>query len=422
MLTKQAKTLSTQQINKMLDHLRGTRYPTRNRVCFLASVFGGMRSKEISELKWGMVQDPEGNFSDSIHLPNNASKGKSGGRVIPMHNALYFNIDLLKSTDSNYRITKLHLAFDIPLDSTIGHFFTTIDNFLFLKLAKTERINSPFNFYVNEKDGSRTHYPEELTKNGNKPSVHSRAYGKHDKEGLKQRMLRFEVCFEGDALNKVGNNPKALIKYLEKEIGRYRLKHFEDVRACNKFKEQYAENILKNKHKAVRNNVRRNRKHYEHLTPNITVKLLSEVEESSTAIPLELTDEIRKILTDMFDKNVKMEPPQFRKKVNHDRIKRCRIRQRLKLRWLREGREKLEQNKLGIREMIEDSHSWNTNHSKSWALNLEGWQFFYTPAFYVLATGPPIGKYMISYLNGDKIMLERQQLYPLVWQHQLLSF
>ena len=59
-LAKKAKTLTTQQINKMLDHLRGTRYPTRNRTILLLSVKAGLRAKEISELTWSMVLDPEG--------------------------------------------------------------------------------------------------------------------------------------------------------------------------------------------------------------------------------------------------------------------------------------------------------------------------------------------------------------------------
>jgi hypothetical protein len=210
------------------------------------------------------------------------------------HNALYSNIDLLKSTDSNYRVTKLHIAFDIPLNSTIGHFFTIIENFFVMKLVKTDRINSPFSFYVNTEDGSRTGYVEELTEAGNRSSIHSYIYEKDMKDGLKQRMFRFEICFEGDGLRKVGDNPEALIKFLEKKIGQYRLYHFDDVSTCNKLKEQYAKNILKNKHRAVRNKVRKNKKRNEHLTNNTTDKLLREVGENSTAIPLELTDEIRK--------------------------------------------------------------------------------------------------------------------------------
>jgi integrase len=87
-LSKQAKTLTTNQINKMLDHLKGTRYPTRNRCIALLSCKAGLRAKEIADLKWGMVLNPEGNLSDSINLTNDASKGKNGGRVIPLNSSL----------------------------------------------------------------------------------------------------------------------------------------------------------------------------------------------------------------------------------------------------------------------------------------------------------------------------------------------
>lgn len=344
-----------------------------------------------------------GSSDESMSLRHDGLVGYRRYADQARHNALYFNIDLLKSIDSIYRITRLHLAFDIPLDSTFGHFFTTIDNFFVTKIAKTDRINFPFSYYDKNKDGSRTHYPEMLTKTGNKPSVHSRMYEKHMKEGLKQRMIRFEICFEGESLRKVGNNPEALIKYLEKEIGRYRLNHFEDVRTCNKLKEQYAENILKNQNRQVRNNVRRNRKNYEHLTPNLTDKLLREIKENSTAIPLELTDEIRKFLTDMFDKNIKMEPPQFKKKVNHDRIKNCRIRQRLRQRWDREGRERTEirekRNRQGIRRRIDGLQQSESNHFQLDVLNLEGGPVFNKQIFYVDATGPPTKSKLASSIS-----------------------
>jgi hypothetical protein len=310
--------------------------------------------------------------------------------------ALFFIISLLKAKDAFYLISKIHLAFDIDLD-------TTIDHFLVMKNAKTDRINSPFSYYDKNKDGSRTGYVEELTEAGNRSSIHSYIYEKDMKDGLKQRMFRFEICFEGDGLRKLGDNPEALIKFLEKKIGQYRLYHFDNVSTCNKFKEDYAKNILKNKHRAVRNKVRRNKKRYEHLTNNATDKLLREVGENSTAIPLELTDEIRKFLTDLFDKNVKMEPPQFKKKVNHDRIKKCRIRQLLRQRWNREGRERPEirerRHKQGIRAIIDGLQLCEPAHFQLDELNLEGGQVFNKQHFFVYATGPPYLPYQSAEAN-----------------------
>ena len=83
-LGKQAKTLSKGQIDAVLGYLTKTRHPIRNRVIFLLSIRAGLRAKEVANLKWSMVTDPEGSLDTAIRLENAASKGRRGGRVIPM--------------------------------------------------------------------------------------------------------------------------------------------------------------------------------------------------------------------------------------------------------------------------------------------------------------------------------------------------
>ena len=51
----------------------------------LLSFKAGLRAKEIAELTWSMVTDASGKIADAIALRNSASKGKNGGREIPMH-------------------------------------------------------------------------------------------------------------------------------------------------------------------------------------------------------------------------------------------------------------------------------------------------------------------------------------------------
>lgn len=82
---KQAKILTPKQESAVLNHLGSTRYPERDRVIFLLSVKAGMRAKEIAGLTWSMVTDATGDIADTIALENKASKGKGGGRSIPMH-------------------------------------------------------------------------------------------------------------------------------------------------------------------------------------------------------------------------------------------------------------------------------------------------------------------------------------------------
>ena len=65
---------------------RALRYVTdeRQRAMFLLSVRAGLRAKEIASLKWSMLTDVDGRLAPEIALTNGASKGKHGGRVIPI--------------------------------------------------------------------------------------------------------------------------------------------------------------------------------------------------------------------------------------------------------------------------------------------------------------------------------------------------
>jgi len=101
MLTKQAKTLNDAQIRALLNHVESGRYPQRDRVMVLLSIKAGMRAKEISCLRWAHMTDSEGTLTDTIRLPNIASKGKTGGRVIPMHRSLHEAVLSLLSVSGN---------------------------------------------------------------------------------------------------------------------------------------------------------------------------------------------------------------------------------------------------------------------------------------------------------------------------------
>ena len=84
-LGKQAKILSDRQVRAAMAELGARRYPLRDRVMFLLSMKAGMRAVEIASITWAMVTDAEGKIGDVIALQNRASKGKGGGRIIPVH-------------------------------------------------------------------------------------------------------------------------------------------------------------------------------------------------------------------------------------------------------------------------------------------------------------------------------------------------
>jgi integrase/recombinase XerD len=87
-LGRQAKIVTDKQVRAVLAELETRRYPRRDRVMFLLSIKAGLRAKEIASVTWGMVTDSEGDIADVIALENRASKGKAGGRHIPVHQDL----------------------------------------------------------------------------------------------------------------------------------------------------------------------------------------------------------------------------------------------------------------------------------------------------------------------------------------------
>jgi integrase len=87
-LGKQAKILTDKQVRAVLAELDTRRYPLRDRVMFLLSIKAGLRAKEISLVSWSMITNAEGEIADVIALENRVSKGKGGGRHIPIHSDL----------------------------------------------------------------------------------------------------------------------------------------------------------------------------------------------------------------------------------------------------------------------------------------------------------------------------------------------
>lgn len=96
-LTKQAKILTKPQLTRLLDLVQHSRYPERERVMILLSYKAGMRAKEIAYVTWSMATNADGEIGDVIALPNSISKGKHGGREIPIHSDLRAALEALKA-------------------------------------------------------------------------------------------------------------------------------------------------------------------------------------------------------------------------------------------------------------------------------------------------------------------------------------
>jgi integrase/recombinase XerD len=93
-LTKQSKVLNKTQVASVRSHLKNGRNALRNDTIFLLSIKAGLRAKEIASLKWIHVLNGDGTLNDTLHLPDSASKGRSG-REIPLHKEILTNLQTL---------------------------------------------------------------------------------------------------------------------------------------------------------------------------------------------------------------------------------------------------------------------------------------------------------------------------------------
>jgi integrase len=84
---RQAKILSSTDVDDLLVFASCTRNPLRNRVIVLLSAKAGLRAAEIAHLTWDMVMDAAGRIGNAIELHDDAAK-KGSGRVIPIHPSL----------------------------------------------------------------------------------------------------------------------------------------------------------------------------------------------------------------------------------------------------------------------------------------------------------------------------------------------
>jgi integrase len=88
-LGRQAKTLQRHELRQLLSFVdTETRHPTRNKVVVMLSFLCALRAKEVVSVRWSMTTDATGNIADGLALTNSASKGKNGGRVVPLPSEL----------------------------------------------------------------------------------------------------------------------------------------------------------------------------------------------------------------------------------------------------------------------------------------------------------------------------------------------
>ena len=75
-MSKQAKTLSQQEVRRVLDYTATRKHALRNRCLVLTTFLSGMRVGEVASLRYKDVVDSEGNVRKEIRLRAEVTKTK----------------------------------------------------------------------------------------------------------------------------------------------------------------------------------------------------------------------------------------------------------------------------------------------------------------------------------------------------------
>jgi integrase/recombinase XerD len=75
-IMSQAKTLTPQEIEQVLQYIEPRSYAMRNRVMFLTGLWSGMRVGEIASLRVGDVRNSDGSVRAEIRLTADQTKGR----------------------------------------------------------------------------------------------------------------------------------------------------------------------------------------------------------------------------------------------------------------------------------------------------------------------------------------------------------
>jgi integrase/recombinase XerD len=106
-MSKQAKTLTAEELRRVLDYVATRKHSARNRALVLTSVYSGCRVGELSSLTYADVVDDEGGVRNEIRLKAENTKTKEA-RVVFVNAKLKKELQHYAST---YKPTNTQLKF-----------------------------------------------------------------------------------------------------------------------------------------------------------------------------------------------------------------------------------------------------------------------------------------------------------------------
>ena len=102
-MSKQAKTLTQQELRRVLDYTATRKHSTRNRALLMTTHLSGMRVGEVASLRNSDVLDAEGNIRNEIRLSSEQTKGNEA-RVVFVSDKLRKELELYTRLMSNANV------------------------------------------------------------------------------------------------------------------------------------------------------------------------------------------------------------------------------------------------------------------------------------------------------------------------------
>ena len=101
----QAKTLTKEEMTRVLDYINTRRFPQRNRAMMLLTHWAGLRIGEVACLRWSDVTTTDGEIKDEIRLLPDMTKGRHARTVfvnIKLREELQSYAEQSKCVDRSY--------------------------------------------------------------------------------------------------------------------------------------------------------------------------------------------------------------------------------------------------------------------------------------------------------------------------------
>ena len=125
-MTKQAKTLNTEELRRVLDYVATRKHSTRNRALVATSFYSGCRVGELSSLAYSDVVDEAGKVRDEIRLRAENTKTKEA-RIVFVNAKL--KKELQKYADSYKPSNTQHKFFYSQKRASNGYNANTLTQF-----------------------------------------------------------------------------------------------------------------------------------------------------------------------------------------------------------------------------------------------------------------------------------------------------